>query len=79
MHEIANNPLRHTAGFDRTLCRIALRQGCPAMSTPDLIQAAIAAARAASAAHIAACDGLGERDEAAMQRCNQAYDDAEAS
>lgn len=49
------------------------------MSTPDLIQAAIAAARAASAAYIAACDGLGERDEAAMQRCNQAYDDAEAS
>ena len=50
------------------------------MSEPDPILAAIASARAASAAHIAACKGLDEADEAAVARCNQACDDdAEAS
>ncbi|GJD88222.1 hypothetical protein BHAOGJBA_1735 [Methylobacterium hispanicum] len=50
------------------------------MTTPDPIHAAIASARAASAAHIAACKGLDEDDEAAVARCNEACDaDAEAS
>lgn len=50
------------------------------MSEPDPIHAAIASARAASATHIAACQGLDEEDEAAVARCNQACDaDAEAS
>lgn len=50
------------------------------MSAPDPILAAIAAARAASAAHIVACKGLDEDDEAAVERCNQACDaDAEAN
>lgn len=50
------------------------------MTTPDPIHAAIASARAASAAHIAACKGLDEDDEAAVARCNWTCDaDAEAS